>query len=125
MEFQRSHRVAEQIHHEISQLLIKGLKDPRIGFATITAVDVTPDMHLARVFFTAIGNEEARRNTEQGLKSSIPYLRRELGRRLRMRYVPDLLFQYDTSIEYGDRIESLIKEIHGRDEDHPDDSDAD
>lgn len=125
MEFQRSHRVAEQIHHEISQLLIKGLKDPRIGFVTITAVEVTPDMHLARVFFTAIGDAAARRNTEQGLKSSIPYLRRELGRRLRMRYVPDLLFQYDTSIEYGDRIESLIKEIHERDADHPGDSDAD
>ena len=112
MEYSRSIRVAESIHKEVSALLLKGLKDPRIGFVTITAVDVTPDMHLARVYFTVMGDEEARKTTQKGLSSSVPFIRRELGRRLRMRYIPDILFQYDSSLEYGSRIESLIREIH-------------
>jgi ribosome-binding factor A len=112
LEFQRSHRVGEQIHKEISALLLKGLKDPRIGFVTITGVEVTPDLHLARVYFTVIGDQAAQKNTEKGLNHSIPFIRRELGRRMRMRYVPDLIFLFDTSLEYGNRIESLIQEIH-------------
>lgn len=112
MESQRASRVGEQIHKEISALLVRGLKDPRIGFVTITAVDVTSDLHLARIYFTVMGDEGVRRETEKGLHSSVPFLRRELGRRLRMRYSPDLVFQYDTSLEYGNRIEALIKEIH-------------
>lgn len=119
MEFQRAQRVAEQIHKEVSALLVKGLKDPRIGFVTITGVEVTPDLHLARVYFTVVGEEGARRETEKGLKNSIPYIRRILGRHLRMRYVPDLLFLYDTSLEYGNRIESLIQEIHSESGDDP------
>lgn len=114
MESQRASRVGEQIHKEVSALLVRGLKDPRIGFVTITAVDVTADLHLARVYFTVIGDEKVRKETEKGLKSSVPFIRRELGRHLRMRYVPDLLFQYDSSLEYGNRIESLIQEIHER-----------
>ena len=115
MGIQRASRVGEQIHKEISALLVKGLKDPRIGFITITAVDVTSDLHLARVFFTVMGGPEAIRETERGLKSSIPFIRRELGRRLRLRYVPDLLFQHDTSLEYGNRIETLLQEIQQSD----------
>lgn len=111
MEFQRSHRVGDQIQKEISALLVKGLKDPRIGFVTITAVEVTPDLHLARVFFTVMGDERARRESTSGLKSSVPFIRRELGKRLRMRYTPDLLFQYDTSVDYGTRIDNLLQEI--------------
>lgn len=111
MEFQRSHRVGDQIQKEISALLVKGLKDPRIGFVTITAVEVTPDLHLARVFFTVMGDEKARRESTSGLKSSVPFIRRELGKRLRMRYTPDLLFQYDTSVDYGTRIDNLLQEI--------------
>lgn len=114
MESQRASRVGEQIHKEVSALLVRGLKDPRIGFVTITAVDVTPDLHLARVYFTVIGDEKVRKETEKGLKSSVPFIRRELGRHLRMRYVPDLLFQFDSSLEYGNRIEALIQEIHER-----------
>lgn len=111
MEFQRSHRVGDQIQKEISALLVKGLKDPRIGFVTITAVEVTSDLHLARIFFTVMGDEKARRESESGLKSSVPFIRRELGKRLRMRYTPDLLFQYDTSVDYGTRIDTLLQEI--------------
>ncbi|WP_027714072.1 ribosome-binding factor A [Desulfuromonas sp. TF] len=116
MQSSRSHRVAESIHKEVSSLLLKGLKDPRIGFVTITGVEVTPDLHLARIYFSVMGDEEARKNTQKGLSSSTPYVRREIGRRLRLRHVPDILFEYDTSLEYGNRIESLIREIHSDDD---------
>lgn len=122
---QRSQKVAESIHKEISALLIRGLKDPRVGFVTITAVDVTPDLHLARVFFTVMGDEKARRDTEAGLKSSVPYLRREIGKQLRMRYTPDLLFQYDVSIDYGNRIESIFKDMHSRENHDQGDTEGD
>jgi ribosome-binding factor A len=122
LEFKRSHRVGEQIHKEISALLIKGLKDPRIGFVTITAVEVTSDLHLARIFFTVIGDEKVRRDTEKGLQSSVPFLRRELGRRLALRHTPDILFSYDSSLEYGNRIETLLKEIHTEEDDGRGDS---
>lgn len=111
MENQRSHRVGEMIQQEISRLLVKGLKDPRIGFVTITAVDMTPDLHLARIFYTVMGDEGARRNTQKGLTSAIPFLRREIGKFLRMRYIPDLIFEYDSSLEYGNRIETLLRDL--------------
>jgi len=114
---QRPSRVGELIHKEITDILLKGLKDPRIGFVTITGVDVTPDLHLARVYFTVIGDDESRKNTEKGLMRAVPFFRRELGKRLRMRYTPDILFHYDTSIEYGTRIESLLKQIKPQDSD--------
>jgi len=125
LESQRAHRVGEQIHKEISALLVKGLKDPRIGFVTITAVEMTPDLHLARVFFTVMGDEAAQRQSEKGLKNSVPFLRRELGKRLRMRYVPDILFCHDSSLEYGNRIDALLKEIETEESDDRGDSEAD
>lgn len=112
MQGQRARRVGESIQHEISSLLLRGLKDPRIGFVTITGVEVTPDLHLARVYYTVIGDETARKASAAGLKSSISFIRQQLGRQLRMKYVPDLIFQYDTSIEYGSRIETLLRDIH-------------
>jgi ribosome-binding factor A len=118
LEHPRPHRVGEQLHKEISALLLKGLKDPRVGFVTITAVNVTPDMHLARVYYTVYGDEKQRAETQKGLESAVPYFRRELGRRLRMRYVPDLIFEFDKSLEYGNRIESLIRKLN---EDCPND----
>lgn len=112
MPSQRAQRVGESIQQEISALLLRGLKDPRIGFVTITGVEVTPDLHLARVYYTVIGDDAARRNSGDGLKSSIPFIRHQLGKQLRMKYVPDLIFEYDASIDYGNRIESLLRDIH-------------
>lgn len=121
MESPRAQRVGESIHKEISALLVKGLKDPRIGFVTITAVKMTPDLHLARVYFTVMGDEKARKASAAGLNSSAPFLRREIGKLLRMRYAPDLLFEYDKSIDYGNRIEALMRQIHtGSDDDQGD-----
>lgn len=109
--FKRSEKVAEAVHELVSELLIKGLKDPRIGFVTITGVKVTDDMHLATIFFTVIGNDDEKKATEQGLNSARSFIRKEMGKNFRMRYVPDLLFKYDASVEYGSRIESILKEI--------------
>ncbi len=122
MDTPRASRVGEQIHKEISSLLIRGIKDPRIGFVTVTAVEVTRDLSIAKVFFTVVGDEGLRRESEKGLKSSIPFIRRELGRRIRMRHVPEIRFEYDTSIEYGNRIETLIQEIQGQKKDDRSDS---
>jgi ribosome-binding factor A len=118
LEHSRAQRVGELLHKEISALLLKGMKDPRIGFVTITAVDVTPDLHLARVYYTVYGSDREKTETAKGLKSAVPYLRRELGRRLLMRYVPYLVFQADASLEYGNRIEGIIRQLH---EDNGDD----
>ncbi len=119
MDHPRPHRVGEQLQKEISALLLKGLKDPRIGFVTITGVSVTPDMHLARVHYTVYGDEKQRAETQKGLKSAVPFIRRELSRRLRLRYVPELIFEFDKALEYGNRIDSLLRQLnedHARDE---------
>lgn len=119
---QRAQKVAEAIQKEISSLIIKGMKDPRVGFVTVTAVDVTSDLSLAKVFFTVIGDDKARKDSAAGLKSAIPYIRREIGKQLRLRVVPEVVFHYDTSIDYGHHIESLLKGIQEKEEDGRGDS---
>lgn len=114
--FKRSEKVAEAVHELISELLVKGLKDPRIGFVTITGVKVTDDMHLATVYFTVIGSDAEKKATEQGLNSARGFIRKEMGKSLRMRYVPDIVFKYDVSVDYGYRIESILKEISSSDQ---------
>ncbi len=115
--YKRSEKVAEAIHEMVSGLLVKGLKDPRIGFVTLTGVKVTDDLHLATIYFTVIGSEEEKSATEKGLNSARGFIRKEMGKSLRMRYVPDIIFRYDESVEYGSRIESLLKEITVKDDD--------
>ena len=110
--FKRSEKVAEAIHEEVSRLLVKGVKDPRVGFVTITGVKVTDDLHLATIFFTVVGEEDERKATEAGLNSARGFIRKEIGKGLRMRYIPDILFRYDESVAYGSRIESILKQIH-------------
>lgn len=116
--FKRSAKVSETIHEEVSKLLIKGVKDPRVGFVTITGVKVTDDLHLATIYFSSIGTEEERKGTEAGLNSAKGFLRREIGKVLKMRHVPDITFRYDLSVEYGSRIENILKQIHETDEEN-------
>jgi ribosome-binding factor A len=111
MKHKRCDKVAETIHETISVILSRGLNDPRIGFVTITAVEVTPDLHLARIFFTVIGDDAAKKNSEAGLNSAKSYIRRELGKVLTMRYLPDIMFTYDHSQDYGSRIDTILREI--------------
>lgn len=111
MTVKRAEKVAEAIHEIISALLIKGVKDPRIGFTTITGVKLSDDLHLATVFFSVVGDQTEKKAAEKGLNSAKGYLRKEVGRNLRMRYVPDLIFRYDASLDYGQHIDELLDEI--------------
>jgi len=111
MQHKRSDKVAETIHTTVSTILSRGLNDPRIGFVTITEVEVTDDLHLARIFFSVIGDDAAKKNTEAGLNSAARYIRHEVGKVLKMRYTPDILFKYDHSQEYGQRIDALLREV--------------
>lgn len=109
---QRAERVAETIHKEISGLLIKGLKDPRIGFVTITAVDVTSDLRQAKVYYTLMGDQDDRDRNQAGLDSSASYIRQQLGKVLRLRFIPEIRFVYDSSIDYGHHIEQLLSDVN-------------
>jgi len=111
MSIKRADKIAETIHEVICSLLVKGVKDPRIGFVTVTGVKVTDDLHLATVYFSVIGDQSQKKSTEAGLTSAKGFIRKELGKNLRMRYVPDIIFRYDESLDYGKRIDSLLEEI--------------
>lgn len=111
MQHKRSDKVAETIHEIICSILSRGLNDPRIGFVTITGVELCDDLSLAKIFFTVIGDDKARKDTEAGLNSAKGFIRREVGKNLTIRHTPELLFKYDTSLDYASRIDSLLKEI--------------
>ncbi len=111
MKHKRSDKVAETIHEIICSILSRGLNDPRIGFVTITGVELCDDLSLAKIFFTVIGDDKAKKDTEAGLNSAKGFIRREVGKNLTIRHTPELLFKYDTSLDYASRIDSLLKEI--------------
>jgi ribosome-binding factor A len=108
----RPTRVGDQIRTEIANLLAREVQDPGIGFLTVTYVKVTPDLQQARVYYTTMGDEKARRESARALERATPFLRRQLGRRLRLRRVPELAFFFDESVERQDRIERILQEIH-------------
>jgi len=116
--FKRSEKVAEAIHEEISTLLINGVKDPRVGLVTVTSVKLTDDLRHATVYFSVRGADAERKDAEVGLNSAKGFLRREVGKLLRMRFVPEIIFKYDDSVAYGNHIESILKQIHETEEDN-------
>ena len=107
----RPSRVGDQLRAEIADLLARQVHDPGIGFLTITHVHVSPDLQVARVYYTTLGDEKARRETARALGRATPFLRRQIGSRLRLKRVPLLEFFFDESIERGDRIERLLNDI--------------
>ncbi len=117
----RPHRVADQVRAELGSLLTRDVHDPGLGFVTITRVHVSPDLQQARVFYTALGDEKARAGSARALERATPFLRRQIGSRLRLRRVPELTFQFDESVAGQDRIERLLHEIHDQDQ-HAQDS---
>src|SRR4029434_7489841 len=109
----RPDRVGDQIRQEISELLSRGaVHDPGIGFITLTRVKVSPDLQLARVYYTSMGDPKARRETEKALERATPFLRRQVGSRLSLRRVPELEFRFDESIGHQDRIEQILRDLH-------------
>lgn len=105
-------RVGEQIKKELSQIIQSDIKDPRVGFLTVTGVDVTNDLSQAKVYLSVLGTDEVRNNALQALTKATGYIRSELGKRIRLRKVPELLFKIDTSIDYSSRIENLLHKIN-------------
>jgi ribosome-binding factor A len=104
----RRERVGEEIRQTISEALTREVKDPGIGFVTITRATVSPDLQVARLYYTQIGDEAARKATRAALERAAPFLRRQLGQRLRLRRVPEISFQFDESVENQDRIERIL-----------------
>ncbi|PLX86399.1 MAG: 30S ribosome-binding factor RbfA [Desulfuromonas sp.] len=107
----RPERVAEQLHQEISQMLMHGVKDPRVALVTVTGVDVTRDLRLARVYYTVTGDEQDRIAAQAGLASSVAWLKRQLGQMLRLRHMPEIRFEYDRAVESGRRIDELLRQV--------------
>jgi ribosome-binding factor A len=118
----RPDRVADQLRAELALLLTREVHDPGIGFVTLTRVQVSPDLQSARVYYTALGDETGRRHTARALDRAIPFLRRQIGGRLRLKRVPALTFIYDASIAGQDRIEQILHELqHSPSPPHDDD----
>ncbi len=115
-EFSRSRRVGEQIQRELAELVQRELKDPRLGMVTISGVELSRDMSVAKVYFTVLNPGHDVRETAEGLTHATGFLRRELAHRMRLRVVPELRFQYDSSIEEGSRLSAIIDKAVSEDE---------
>jgi ribosome-binding factor A len=111
----RPDRVADQIRSELASLLSREVHDPGVGFVTLTKVQVSPDLQVARVSYTVLGDEKARASSARALERAAPFLRRQLGSRLRLRRTPELRFIYDEAVAGQDRIEQLLNDIHAAD----------
>ena len=116
----RASRVGDQIQAELASLLTREVHDPGIGFLTITRVAVSPDLQQARVYYTTIGDEKAKRESARAIDRATPFLRRQVGQRLRLKRVPELAFFYDESIERGDRVERILQELQSERAGRPD-----
>jgi ribosome-binding factor A len=113
----RTDQVGAQVQQEIMEIIRRDLKDPRIGFVSITGVRMSPDLRTARVRVSVLGDDDEQRRTLAGLRSATGLIRRELGRRLEnLRFSPELRFEIDTSIEYSVRISKTLREILPEDE---------
>jgi ribosome-binding factor A len=117
MASRRTARLNEQLKRELSQLIRTEVRDPRVGLVTITGVDTTRDLSVARVHVRTMGAEPVRRSTLEGLTAAAPFLRTALGKTLRIRKVPELRFQEDRSLEHARRIEEVLSEVIPPDED--------
>ena len=108
----RVEKLQELMKQEISDIIFHELKDPRIGFVTVTSVACTEDLREAKIYVSVMGDEKKARDTLHGLESSLGFVRREIGKRIRLRFTPELSFALDTSLNYSDHIQRLLNEIH-------------
>ena len=108
----RSRKVADQVKNEISWVLQQKYKDPQNGMITVTKVKISRDLKYATIYFTVLGQDIDIKESEKALKKAIPFLRKEFGQRVRMKFVPELRFFYDDSLEYSAHMEKLFKKIN-------------
>lgn len=109
----RISRIAEEIKREVAQMIRDEIKDPRItGLISVTQVEVTNDLSIAKIYISLLGDEEKRKSCLQGLEKASGYIRTELAKRLKLRYTPELVFKMDESIEYGAKISKILAEVN-------------
>ena len=108
----RGERVGQRIQEIVARLLREEVRDPRIGFVTVTGVEVSRDLHLARVFVAGHGSEAERAAALAGLNSAAPFFRRAVGRELSLRFTPELAFEEDSGVERGFRVETILRDLH-------------
>ncbi len=106
----RRARVAEQVHHELSEILQRDMNDPRMGWVTVTRVEMSPDLGHAKVFVSVFGDEKTQEITLRVVQRATAHVRGLLGRRVRLRQVPELQFKLDHSLEHGQRIMDILRE---------------
>ena len=116
MEHKRSDRVADLILKELAEVLLRRVKDPRLADITLTVVKVSPDLRHARVFYSLLGDDERKAAAIVGLESARGFVKRELGKRLHLRRIPDVEFLFDGSLEYGSHIDRLLDDLEGSDQ---------
>ncbi|MDH4086138.1 MAG: 30S ribosome-binding factor RbfA [Nitrospira sp.] len=114
--YKRADRVADQIRMEVADILMRKIKDPRVHDVTVTDVELTADLRIAHIFVTTMETGEAERDVFAGLSKASGFVRSELGRRLSLRYLPDVIFKKDVSGPRGDRIMQLLEGLHGESE---------
>lgn len=108
----RPQRLALQIQHEVSLMISRDMKDRRVGFVTVTGVQMSPDLRHARIFVSLMGPENEKKDSLETLNHAAGWIRHELGQRIRMKFLPNVVFLADTSQDYGERIDKLIDETH-------------
>ena len=109
----RIEKLQELIKQETGKMLLNDIKDPRIGFVTVTDVEMTGDLREAKIFVSVMGDTEQVKNSLEGLKSALGFVRREIGKRIRLRFTPEISFALDTSLDYGDHIQKLLLQVEG------------
>lgn len=108
---ERRKRIGVRIREEIMDLLLKKVRDPRIGFITITDVELSPDLKRARVFYSVMGTNEDRTKAAEGLNSALGFIKREMASRLSLKFMPEIVFTQDNTMEQMDRLEKVFKEL--------------
>lgn len=112
MSSRRISRVEEILKHEISEIIQKDLKDPRIGFVTITSLDLSADLKHLKIYLSILGSDEEKRESLKGLSSAKGFIRSEIGKRVRLKFLPEISLEIDKSIDEGMRISELLDRIH-------------
>src|SRR3954471_11239488 len=111
----RTERVAQEIHVAVTDILARGMiRDPRVGYITITGVKMSPDLRVAKVFYSMIGTDEQRAATKEGVDAAKAFVRREVTSRVKLRISPEVHFAFDGSLEEGDKIERLLKQVKSK-----------
>jgi len=108
----RANRVAEQMKKELGEIITMKLKDPRVGFVTVTDVEVTGDLQNATIFITVLGTDKEKQDTLLGLTKAKGFIRSEIGKRIRLRKTPELAFEFDEAFEYGNRIDTILRDLN-------------